>query len=93
MISTLTGYLTQAVSSATGAITNQVSGYLPITINVPDLFTGVVNRVTTGYQYVQTTWQSRPSLTQVWQNRPVLFGTQAVQAVVAEEKPEYGPLS
>ncbi|XP_065334445.1 uncharacterized protein LOC135935810 [Cloeon dipterum] len=60
---TIQGYVTQAVGFLTNRVTSAVTGALPtlpITVNVPDLFTGVANRVTAASEVVQTAWQNRP---------------------------------
>ncbi|XP_059471418.1 uncharacterized protein LOC132194264 [Neocloeon triangulifer] len=62
--STIQGYVTQAVGFLTNRVTSAVSGVLPqlpVTINIPDIFNGVANRVTAVSTAVQTAWQNRPA--------------------------------
>jgi hypothetical protein len=66
IVDTLTGYVTQATSSVTNLVPRP-----PYTVNVPDVFSGLVNRLTNGYNYVQNVWQSRPAFLRPPSARPV----------------------
>jgi hypothetical protein len=61
--STIQGYVTQATGFVTSSFSSAASNFLPqlpLTINIPDIFTGVANRVQAASTAVQTAWQNRP---------------------------------